>query len=250
MRIERHFTSKKGGPYEGLRFVERNSEIRNPDGSLVFQHKGLKVPEGWSQVATDILAQKYFRKAGVPQVEGLDEVKWQYDRPRSHGNALVKAAPSRRRARRAPGLPPPRRLLDLLGRASTATSTAEEDAKAFYDELCYMLATQMARPTQPAVVQHRPALGLRHRRPRAGPRYVDPKTGKLKASRQSAYERPQPHACFIQSVSDDLVNDGGIMDLWTREARLFKYGSGTGSNFSSIRGADEPLSGGGKSARA
>ena len=63
----------------------------------------------------------------------------------------------------------------------------------------------------------------------------------------NAYEHPQPHACFIQSVSDDLVNEGGIMDLWTREARLFKFGSGTGSNFSKIRGDGEPLSGGGMS---
>jgi len=82
--------------------------------------------------------------------------------------------------------------------------------------------------------------------PAQGHHYVDFKTGKMVKS-ESAYEHPQPHACFIQSVSDDLVNEGGIMDLWTREARLFKYGSGTGSNFSKIRGQSEPLSGGGKS---
>src|SRR5690606_28598387 len=76
--------------------------------------------------------------------------------------------------------------------------------------------------------------------------YCDPKTGQLKKS-ADAYTHPQPHACFIQSVSDDLVNEGGIMDLWTREARLFKYGSGTGSNFSRLRDEHEPRSGGGKS---
>ena len=96
------------------------------------------------------------------------------------------------------------------------------------------------------MVQHRPALGLRHRRPGQGHYYVDHDTGELTAS-TSAYEHPQPHACFIQSVEDDLVNEGGIMDLWVREARLFKYGSGTGTNFSKLRGENEKLSGGGKS---
>jgi ribonucleoside-diphosphate reductase alpha chain len=96
------------------------------------------------------------------------------------------------------------------------------------------------------VVQHGAALGLRDRRTEQGHFYVDYKTGKLTKS-ESAYEHPQPHACFIQSVADDLVNEGGIMDLWVREARLFKYGSGTGTNFSSLRGEGEKLSGGGKS---
>ena len=82
--------------------------------------------------------------------------------------------------------------------------------------------------------------------PRAGPLFRRSDTGKLTKSK-SAYEHPQPHACFIQSINDDLVNDGGIMDLWVREARIFKYGSGTGSNFSELRGEGEPLSGGGKS---
>jgi ribonucleoside-diphosphate reductase alpha chain len=125
--------------------------------------------------------------------------------------------------------------------------STEADARAYYDEMRYMLAAQMAAPNSPAVVQHRAALGLRHRRPRAGALLRRPrKTGELVRS-TSAYEHPQPHACFIQSVSDDLVNEGGIMDLWTREARLFKYGSGTGTNFSDLRGENEPLSGGGKS---
>ena len=82
--------------------------------------------------------------------------------------------------------------------------------------------------------------------PGQGHYYVDFQTGKLTKSK-SAYEHPQPHACFIQSVADDLVNEGGIMDLWVREARLFKYGSGTGSNFSHLRGENEKLSGGGQS---
>jgi ribonucleoside-diphosphate reductase alpha chain len=76
--------------------------------------------------------------------------------------------------------------------------------------------------------------------------FVDPKSGKLERS-TSAYERPQPHACLSLSVDDDLVNEGGIMDLWVREARIFKYGSGVGTNFSRIRGAKEKLSGGGSS---
>ncbi|MBL8756447.1 MAG: vitamin B12-dependent ribonucleotide reductase, partial [Planctomycetes bacterium] len=125
-----------------------------------------------------------------------------------------------------------------------------DDAQAFEDELCHMLAAQHAAPNSPQWFN----TGLHYAYGITGPAqghwYVDPasegKAPKLMKSR-SAYERPQPHACFIQSVTDDLVNEGGIMDLWTREARLFKYGSGTGSNFSQLRGENEALSGGGKS---
>jgi ribonucleotide reductase alpha subunit len=124
--------------------------------------------------------------------------------------------------------------------------SSEEDARAFYDELRFMLANQMVAPNSPQWFNTGLHWAYGIDGPSQGHFYVDHKTGKLTKSR-SAYEHPQPHACFIQSVQDDLVNEGGIMDLWVREARLFKYGSGTGSNFSRLRGEGEKLSGGGRS---
>jgi ribonucleoside-diphosphate reductase alpha chain len=121
-----------------------------------------------------------------------------------------------------------------------------EDAVAFEDELKYMLANQMAAPNSPQWFN----TGLNWAYGLTGPAqgfwFVDGADGELKASPDS-YSRPAPHACFILSVRDDLVNPGGIMDLWVREARIFKFGSGAGSNFSQIRGENERLSGGGKS---
>ena len=122
----------------------------------------------------------------------------------------------------------------------------EDDARAFYDELRVMLARQMAAPNSPQWFNTGLHWAYGIDGPAQGHYYVDYQTGELTAS-ASAYEHPQPHACFIQSVADDLVNEGGIMDLWVREARLFKYGSGTGSNFSKLRGDGERLSGGGRS---
>ncbi|MEW6543310.1 MAG: LAGLIDADG family homing endonuclease [Nitrospirota bacterium] len=235
MRIERRFTQKGQGPYAGISFVKRSSEIRNPDGSVVFRLDDIAVPEHWSQLAVDILAQKYFRKAGVPQV-GPD------------GKPLVGSdgKPVLGGERDA------RQVFDRLAGCWTHWGKShgyfktEEDAAAFYDELCHMLARQMAAPNSPQWFN----TGLHHAYGLSGPAqghyYVDPKTKKMvKAS--NAFEHPQPHACFIQSIADDLVNENGIMDLWVREARLFKYGSGTGTNFSRLRGENEPLSGGGKS---
>ncbi|PIE22466.1 MAG: ribonucleoside-diphosphate reductase, adenosylcobalamin-dependent [Planctomycetota bacterium] len=252
MKVERLFTKKKDGPYAGIRFVERNSEIRNPDGSMVFQHKGLRVPEDWSQVATDILAQKYFRKASVPQVEGLDEARWSYEKPKSQGNLIGRVLEDSDGAAKLGGEHDARQVFHRL--AGTWTYWGDkfgyfdgrEDAKSFYDELSYMLASQMAAPNSPQWFNTGLYWAYGIAGPAQGHRFVDPKTEKMKAA-DNAYEHPQPHACFIQSVEDDLVNEGGIMDLWTREARLFKYGSGTGSNYSNIRGLDEPLSGGGRS---
>ena len=262
MKIQRRFTTKKGGPYEGLSFVKRTSEIRNPDGSLVFQHKDLSVPGDWSQVATDILAQKYFRKASVPQVEDLDQVEWGY------GKKADKSPFENSKADSHNQLGQFVRDEDdqiLMGRENDArqvfhrmagcwTSWGErlgyfdtkEDARSFYDEMAYMLAHQIAAPNSPQWFNTGMYWAYGIAGPAQGHHFVDPKSGKLKTAKNS-YEHPQPHACFIQSVEDDLVNEGGIMDLWTREARLFKFGSGTGSNFSNLRGVDEPLSGGGRS---
>jgi ribonucleoside-diphosphate reductase alpha chain len=235
MKVERRFTSAGADPYAEVQFVKRSTEIRNTDGSLVFEMDDVRVPENWSQVAVDVLVQKYFRKAGVPELDAdgkplLDE----------QGNPVT--GPER----------DARQVFHRLAGCWThwgrehSYFDSEEDAQAFEDELSFMLANQMTAPNSPQWFN----TGLHWAYGIAGPpqghRFCDPKTGELKES-ANAYEHPQPHACFIQSVSDDLVNEGGIMDLWVREARLFKYGSGTGSNFSQLRGAGEPLSGGGKS---
>lgn len=223
MKINRFFTKAGESPYEGIEFSPRKSEIKNPDGSSVFVMEDVMVPSHWSQVATDILAQKYFRKAGVPQEDGTDGGE----------------TDSRQIFHRLAG------CWKHWGEQHNYFDSAE-DAQAFYDELCHMLAKQIAAPNSPQWFN----TGLNYAYGIAGPPqghyYVDANSGEVKKS-ESAYERPQPHACFILSVKDDLVNPGGIMDLWTREARIFKYGSGVGTNFSSLRGDGEPLSGGGKS---
>jgi ribonucleoside-diphosphate reductase alpha chain len=256
MKITRLFTKAGKGPYEGLEFVRRTSEIRNPDGSLVFQHRDIRVPSGWSQVATDILAQKYFRKAGVPEVEGLDDVNFRYDRRKKAacvlGNGLGKPKEDEDGNLLFGGESDARQVFHRLAGCWTHWGDkygyfdSLEDARVFYDELSYMLAHQMAAPNSPQWFNTGLSWAYGIGGPAQGHHLVDPKSGKLRLAK-NAYEHPQPHACFIQSVKDDLVNEGGIMDLWVREARLFKYGSGTGTNFSSLRGIDEPLSGGGRS---
>ncbi len=251
MRVVRRFTEGTSSPYEGLEFVARRSEIRNPDGSTVFAADDVKVPSGWSQVATDILAQKYFRKAGVPaatrRVAEKGVPAW-LQRSEPDERAL-KALPEEQRYG---GERDARQVFDRLVGCWTywgwkeGLFDTEDDARAFHDELRYMMARQMCAPNSPQWFNTGLHWAYGIDGPAQGHKYVDPRTGRVVSSK-SAYERPQPHACFIQSISDDLVNDGGIMDLWVREARLFKYGSGTGTNFSKLRSEGEPLSGGGRS---
>jgi len=235
VRIERRFTRSGETPYEGLKFVKRSSEIRNPDGSTVFKLDQIDVPESWSQLATDILAQKYFRKAGVPQRdEAGNPIKGQDGKP-----VLGGERDARQVFERLAG------CWTHWGKEYGYFKTIEDSA-AFHDELCYMLAHQMAAPNSPQWFNTGLHYAYRLSGPAQGHYYVDPKTREVvKAS--NAFEHPQPHACFIQSIEDDLVNENGIMDLWVREARLFKYGSGTGTNFSRLRGDGESLSGGGRS---
>ena len=223
MKISRRFTDSKSGPYKGITWDTRVSEIRNPDGSVIFRKDGVVVPANWSQIATDILAQKYFRKSGVPSNNG-------------HGDQEYDARQVFHRLAHT---------WTLWGERAGYFDT-KEDARAFYDEMCYMLASQMGAPNSPQWFNTGLHAVYGIEGPPQGHFYVDPETGEVKPS-ASAYERPQPHACFIMDVKDDLVSEGGIMDLVTREARLFKYGSGTGSNFSRIRGENESLSGGGVS---
>ena len=223
LRFERRFTKEGVSPFDLFEYDYRTSIIRNPNGEVVFEMNNVEVPKQWSQIATDILAQKYFRKAGVPQPDG------------SLGRETSVKQVAHRMAN----------CWRVWGeRYGYFAST--QDAQVFYDELVYSIINQACVPNSPQWFN----TGLHESygisgKPQ-GHYFVDAKDGQLKKS-SSAYERPQPHACFILSVSDDLVNDGGIMDLWMREARIFKYGSGVGTNFSHIRGEGEKLSGGGTS---
>ncbi|SFK45010.1 vitamin B12-dependent ribonucleotide reductase [Methylocapsa palsarum] len=251
MRIQRRYTKADQSPYAEIEFRLTKSEIRNPDGSVVFSLDGVEVPAAWSQVAADVLAQKYFRKAGVPAVlkrveeNAVPSFLWRSE-PDEAALALLP------KGERSLSETSARQVFDRLAGAWTYWGwkgkyfDTESDAAAFYDELRFMLARQMAAPNSPQWFNTGLHWAYGVNGPSQGHYYVDHETRKLVKSK-SAYEHPQPHACFIQSVADDLVNEGGIMDLWVREARLFKYGSGTGSNFSKLRGENEKLSGGGKS---
>src|SRR5471032_2548773 len=251
MRFERRNTRVGNSPFEGMAFRAGDSEIRNPDGTIVFQQASIDIPADWSQVATDVLAQKYFRRAGVarhlvrvPEVE-MPEWLWRS----VPDEAALAALPEDQRFGAETSA---RQVFERMAGAWTYWGwkggyfDSEEDAHAFHNEVCFMLAAQMAAPNSPQWFNTGLHWAYGVEGPAQGHYYVDPKSGEMKES-VNAYEHPQPHACFIQSVSDDLVNSGGIMDLWVREARIFKYGSGTGSNFSNLRGSSEPLSGGGKS---
>ncbi len=251
MEFSRRLTRSGDQAYRDVHFASRTSRITNPDGSVVFEAKDVLVPETWSQVAVDILAQKYFRKAGVPAhlrkvpEDGVPE--WL-----QRSEPDMEKLDSLPQAERFGGERDARDVFHRMAGCWTYWGWkhgyfhAEDDAKAFYDEILYILASQMAAPNSPQWFNTGLHWAYGITRPAQGHFYADPETGKTSRS-ANAYERPQPHACFIQSVKDDLVNEGGIMDLWTREARIFKYGSGTGTNFSSLRANGEALSGGGRS---
>jgi ribonucleoside-diphosphate reductase alpha chain len=251
MKIGRRFTKAGSDPYEPLEFKPRVSRIVNTDGSIAFEAEDIEVPKKWSQVATDILAQKYCRKAGITsrlkKVKETGVPEW-LQRSEPDTDALKGLPENERWTPETDG----RAVFDRLAGCWTYWGWKhgyfhkEEDARTYFDEMRFALANQMGAPNSPQWFNTGLHWAYGIEGPPQGHYYVDPKTGQVCESR-NAYERPQPHACFIQSVSDDLVGEGGIMDLWTREARLFKYGSGTGTNFSSIRGEGERLSGGGKS---
>ena len=242
MNVKRLFTRSGNGPYEGITWEKRTSEIRNPNGTAVFSMDSVIVPSFWSPIASDILAQKYYRKAGVPNDRAHDWLKYV---PASQ-SALADAYPEDGSEHDARQVFHRLAYTWLLWGKDAGYFDSEEDEKAFYDELCYMLAHQIAAPNSPQWFNTGLFAVYGIEGPAQGHYFVDPHTNEIVKS-ESAYQRPQPHACFILDVNDDLVNEGGIMDLVTREARLFKYGSGTGSNFSRLRGANERLSGGGVS---
>ena len=251
MRIARRFTNPEGDAYDGIEFRRTASEIRNPDGSVVFEVGDIEVPAAWSQMACDILAQKYFRRRGVARalrrVPEKDVPAWLW-----RSEADRKELSHLESEEQYGGETSAKQVFDRLAGTWAYWGwrggyfDSEADARAYFDETRHMLARQMAAPNSPQWFNTGMHWAYGIDGPSQGHYYVNHKTGKPVRS-TSAYERPQPHACFIQSVDDDLVNENGIMDLWVREARLFKYGSGTGTNFSRLRGAGEPLSGGGRS---
>lgn len=223
LSFSRHYTKDGITPYEMFEYDYRTSVIRNPNGEKVFEMTNVEVPNHWSQIATDILAQKYFRKAGVPQPDGSV----------GRETSVKQVA---------------HRLADCWRQWGEKYGyfASKDDAQVFYDELIYSILSQGCAPNSPQWFNTGLYSSYGIDGKAQGHYYVDPVTGTLERSK-NAYERPQPHACFILSTSDDLVNEGGIMDLWVREARIFKYGSGVGTNFSNIRAEGEKLSGGGTS---
>ena len=235
MKISRRFTQPGQSAFTCFTYTKRSSVIRNPDGSVVFEVHDIEVPSHWSQMATDILSQKYFRKAGVPQLnDDGSPVLSEDGRPVLGGEKSIRQV-----VHRMVGCW--REWGERHGYFDTA-----EDAQNYYDEMAFTLLQQMAAPNSPQWFNTGLAFTYGITGHPQGHYFCDPSTGELRQS-EDAYTRPQPHACFIQSVNDDLVNDGGIFDLVTREARIFKYGSGTGTNFSNLRGKKEYLSGGGSS---
>jgi ribonucleoside-diphosphate reductase alpha chain len=250
MKFERAY-SRPGEPYAGLTFVPRTSRIVNPDGSVIFEAKDCMVPSDWSQVAVDVLAQKYFRKAGVPArlrtvpEEGVPPWLWRS----VPDDAALAALPRDEQFGRENDA---RQVFHRLAGTWTYWGfkhgyfDSEDDAHVYYEEMCAMLARQIGAPNSPQWFNTGLHWAYGIEGPPQGHYFVDPVSKELRRS-SNAYEHPAPHACFIQGVNDDLVNEGGIMDLWVREARIFKYGAGTGSNFSALRGEGEPLSGGGTS---
>ena len=235
MKISRRFTAKGRNVFEMFEYTKRSSVLRNPDGSKVFEMNDVEVPKEWSQVAADILAQKYFRKTGVPQRDEKGKlVLDEKGQPVTGSENSIKQV-----VHRLVG------CWKEWGEKHNYFDT-KEDAQAFYDEVAYMLISQMGAPNSPQWFNTGLKFAYGIEGPAQGHFYVDDKSGETKESKD-AYSRPQAHACFIQSVKDDLVNDGGIFDLAVREARVFKFGSGSGTNFSNLRSSGEKLSGGGSS---
>ena len=250
--IERRFTTAGEDAFDVFDWIEMDVEIRNPDGSMADTVEGVKLPSGFSGVPGKVCAQKYLRKAGVPRhlrkVPEDGVPVWLQRSTPDHERLQTLDA-----GNRMGGETDGRELFRRLAGTWTYWGwkygyfASEADARAYFDEMCYLIASQRSAPNSPQWFNTGLHWAYGIEGPAQGHSFVDPETGELEFS-TNAYEHPQPHACFIQSVSDSLVGGSeSIMGLWNREALLFKYGSGTGSNFSRIRGAGEPLSGGGSS---
>ncbi len=238
MKVQRYFTKPGSKPLDNVEYEKRHTKILNADGTVVFEMRDAWVPKTWSRLASDIIVSKYFRKAGVPQRDEAGEVVRGDDGE--------------------PVLGPEKHTAQVISRMTKCWRrwgerfgmfSSDKDASNFEAELDHMLVNQMSAPNSPQWFNTGLSDAYGISGPAQGHFYFDPdpkdQTKGEVVRATDSYSRPQPHACFIQDVQDNLVNDGGIMDLWVREARLFKYGSGTGTNFSAIRGEGEPLAGGG-----
>ncbi len=250
MKFKRTYTVP-GNPYAGLEFEPRTSRIVNPDGSVIFEAPDVMVPTGWSQVAVDVLAQKYCRKAGVPmktarvEEEGVPNWLW---RSVADGEALESLE-------RNEQFGPERDSRQVFNRMAGCWTywgwkygyfDSEEDARVYYDEMCAMLARQIGAPNSPQWFNTGLHWAYGISGPAQGHYFVDPAHGQAQAS-PDTFSHPQVSACYILGVEDDLVNEGGIFDGVIREARIFKGGSGSGANFSKLRASGEKLTGGGTS---
>ena len=250
MKFRRRY-SKEQDAYAGITFQPRASRIVNPDGSVIFEANDVIAPSDWSQVAVDVLAQKYFRKAGVPKrlrrvpEDGVPEWLWRSEAD----DAGLEELP---RGEHFGSENDARQVFDRLAGAWTYWGykygyfDGETDARVYYDEMRAMLARQIGAPNSPQWFNTGLHWAYGISGPPQGHYYVDHVTGKVERS-TSTFERPQVSACYILGIEDDLVNEGGIFDGVMREARIFKYGSGSGANYSKIRAAGERLSGGGTS---
>ncbi len=251
MKFSRTY-SAPGDPYAGVAFEPRTSRIVNPDGSVIFEARDVMVPASWSQVAVDVLAQKYCRKAGVPKhtervvEEGVPD--W-LQRSAADGAALgrsfARRAVRRRNAMRVRSSAAWRGA-GRTGVGSTVTSI-RKTTRAFITTRCARCsrvrsALRTRRNGSTPDCTGRTAFRV----PRKAIVTLTRLESVPKASSDS-FTHPQVSACFILGIEDDLVNEGGIFDGVMREARIFKGGSGAGANFSKLRGAGEKLTGGGTS---
>ncbi|HEY1975639.1 MAG TPA: hypothetical protein VGG89_03770 [Candidatus Baltobacteraceae bacterium] len=250
MKFHRVYSTAQD-PYAGLTFEPRTSRIVNPDGSVIFEAKDVMVPTSWSQVAVDVLAQKYCRKAGVPKAtkrveeDGVPEWLWRSaaddtalnDLPRNEQFGAERDA---------------RQVFNRMAGCWTYWGwkygyfDSENDARIYFDEMCSMLARQVGAPNSPQWFNTGLHWAYGISGPAQGHYFVDPAAAVAKPS-ANTFEHPQVSACFILGIEDDLVNEGGIFDGVMREARIFKGGSGSGANFSKLRAAGEKLTGGGTS---
>ena len=216
--VERRYTTAGVDPLDRVVYERRSSIITNPDGSIVFKMEGAEIPAAWSQLATDIVISKYFRKAGLfgDKHQGEKSVR----------QVVYRISHTIRDAG------------DKFG----GYFASKPEADAFEAELSHLLVNQVGAFNSP--VWFNCGLWHEYRIEGSGGNWAwDARLDEITET-ANAYERPQCSACFIQTANDDLMS---IYELMKNEARLFKYGSGTGSNFSAIRGRQEKLSGGGTS---
>ena len=218
LKVQRVFSDAKVKPFDQVEWEKRTAEITDDSGKVIFKQEGVEVPKSWSILATKVVVSKYFYGE---QNTGERETSVQ-------------------------------QLIHRVARTIADWGVkdgyfSKEDGEVFYEELAWLCLNQYGAFNSPVWFN----VGLYHeygvgKDSAKGNWYFNRKAEEAQRA-PTQYEYPQGSACFIQSVEDDLVNEGGIMDLWVREARLFKYGSGTGSNFSYLRGEGEKLSGGGRS---